>query len=618
MYIVDPIGLGFLEVNDAMVRLYGWTREELLATTTEIIRRPEDVPALRIAIASAVAGREYRAQWRHLRKDGTYLDVHVYPHRLLYDGEPALLVMLFDVTEQLRVEEALRISEERYRTVARATSDAVWDLDLVTDDITWNESFTNLFGFAKDELRPALGWWAEQVHPEDRARVMASLESAIEGGASSWEDEYRFRRANRSYAVVHDRGVILRNAHGKPVRAVGAMVDITAQREMQARLALASRMASVGTLAAGVAHEINNPLGWLLANLDEAQAVLRDSADPRLTEAAGLLARAREGAERVRSIVRDLGAFSRPGGDESQRADLRAVVESSAAMTSNEIRHRARLVMNVPASLPSVAGDPSRLGQVFVNLLVNAAHAIPEGQAARHEIRVSAGQEDPAGNGPVWVEVADTGPGIAPEVLPRIFDPFFTTKRVGEGSGLGLSICMGIVRGLGGEIRVESTPGAGTRFRVVLPAALPSAFPAAIPAAEPVKVASGRRARVLVVDDEPLFAEAAGRLLAREHDVDVVNGGHAALRRIQEGQRYDVIVCDLMMPDLTGMALHDSLRISAPEQRDCMILLTGGAFTDAAREFIANTDLPTVEKAFATEQLLPAVRSRLASTPGKR
>lgn len=617
MYLVDPVSLRFLAVNDAMLQLYGYTRDELLATTTAVIRPPEDVPALRIAMANAVAGQEFQSLWRHIRKNGTSLHVHVYPHRMMFEGRPVLLVTLFDVTEQLRVENALRESEERYRTISAATSDAVWDLDLVTNEVFWNESFSNLFGYRSDEMGPLLDWWEGQLHPDDRSRVMASLDAAVRGNtALNWEEEYRFRRANGSYARVLDRGIILRDESGKATRAIGAMVDVTAQREMQGRLALANRMASVGTLAAGMAHEINNPLGWILANLDEALDSLKRAGDPASATTASLLEKARDGAERVRSIVRDLRSFSRTADEPDDLVDVRAVVESAGAMASNEIRHRARLVVEIPSGLPPMSGSSSKLGQVFVNLLVNAAQAIPEGDASRHEIRITAGVE----NASVWVDVADTGHGIPGDVLPRIFDPFFTTKQVGEGTGLGLSICMGIVRGLGGEIRVDSTPGVGSRFRVLVPAGAPVEGRYTPPKGTSVLDLglSARRARVLVVDDEPLFAEAAGRLLAREHDVEVVHGGREALRRVEEGARYDVIVCDLMMPDMTGMALHDALRAAAPSQRDRMILLTGGAFTEAAKEFVERSDLPTLEKAFATEQLLHAVRSRLVTLGGKR
>ena len=232
---------------------------------------------------------------------------------------------------------------------------------------------------------------------------------------------------------------------------------------------LADRMASVGTLAAGVAHEINNPLAFILANVEFALAELRGRGG-RATEVLRALGEARDGGLRVREIVRDLKAFSRAGRGGQRAVDLRRVLQSALGLAQNEIRHRARLEVDV-GDIPPVMGSEHRLGQVFLNLLINAAQAIPEGRAAENVVRAITAT---APDGRALVEISDTGTGIPPDVLPRIFDPFFTTKPVGVGTGLGLSICHGIVSGLGGEIHVESTLGRGTTFRVLLAAARPA------------------------------------------------------------------------------------------------------------------------------------------------
>jgi CheY-like chemotaxis protein len=240
-----------------------------------------------------------------------------------------------------------------------------------------------------------------------------------------------------------------------------------------------------------------------------------------------------------------------------------------------------------------------------LNLVVNAAQAIPEGAADQNEIRVVTRLDD---RGRVVVEVHDTGSGIAEAVLPRIFDPFFTTKPVGVGTGLGLAICHRIVAAAGGQLTVESQVGKGTVFRTTLPALEGDADQASpLPAA----VAPGRRGRVLVIDDEPLLGTAIRRMLSAEHDVVVVTAARDALALVSRGERYDVLLCDLMMPEVTGMELHAELLRSCPELAEQMVFMTGGAFTSRAREFLDEVRNPRLEKPFDVGTIKALVRSLL-------
>src|SRR6266511_2476645 len=362
---------------------------------------------------------------------------------------------------------------------------------------------------------------------------------------------------------------------------------------------LADRMASVGTLAAGVAHEINNPLAFILANLEFALTELRvAAADPEVLRALG---EARDRGLRVREIVRDLKAFSRADAEAHETLDLRRVLQSALGLAQNEIRHRARLEVDV-GEIPPVVGSEHRLGQVFLNLLINAAQAIPEGRAAENVVRaVTATARD----GRALVEISDSGSGIPAEVLPRIFDPFFTTKPVGVGTGLGLSICHGIVSGLGGEILVESAPGKGSTFRVFLPAA-PAVERRAEEAVGPpaADAATAVRGRILIVDDEALVGRAVSRILSPQHDVVTRTSARAALDDVAGGGGgFDLVLCDLMMPDMNGMELHSRLREIAPALADRTVFLTGGAFTASAREFLARLPNARIEKPFEPDAL---------------
>jgi PAS domain S-box-containing protein len=384
--------------------------------------------------------------------------------------------------------------------------------------------------------------------------------------------------------------------------------DVTERAEFQHQLLQRDRMAALGTLSAGVAHEINNPLTYLLVNLEHVLRRLRATSasdDPMgdlsaagnggLAGLAQSLEQAVEGANRVRQIVRDLQTFAQGNIEPGAMVDVRGIVESAIQMASHEIRHRAHLVKSM-AEVPPVDANEARLGQVFLNLLINAAQAIPEGQADKHEVRVVTRVGD---WGNVIVEVSDTGMGIPPENIARVFDPFFTTK--GEtGTGLGLSISHGAVRSMGGNITVTSAPGTGTTFRVTLPPA--KQWRAAAPASSHDVRALARR-RVLIVDDEPMVGDALARVLSEENDVEVVTDAQEALARLVKGDRYDVILCDLMMPVMTGMDLYAEIVRLSPNVVGRLVFMTGGAFTPRARAFVESVANPCLEKPIDTSKL---------------
>jgi signal transduction histidine kinase/ActR/RegA family two-component response regulator len=389
------------------------------------------------------------------------------------------------------------------------------------------------------------------------------------------------------------------------------------RKQLQAKLAETDRLTALGTLAAGVAHEINNPLAYVMANmtfvaqglagvLERAQAtsssesILED--DRQLIEA---VHEAREGCERIRSIVRDLQLFSRPQVDALVPVDVRTSIDSSINMVLNEVRTRARLVKEYGA-IPIVAGNHARLGQVFLNLVLNAGQAIAEGHPAENEVRVVT-RTDADGN--AVIEVHDTGEGIRPELRARIFDPFFTTKPVGVGTGLGLSISHGIITSLGGSMSVESELGKGSVFRVTLPP-----LRATIAPQETRRVAvSRRRARILVVDDEELICQTLARVLSHTHTVETTTQAREAITRLADGHRYDVIFCDLMMPELSGMDLYEAVQKIAPDQLDRIVFLTGGAFTARAQAFTAAVTNELVSKPFDVENLLELVSARVSA-----
>ncbi len=397
-----------------------------------------------------------------------------------------------------------------------------------------------------------------------------------------------------------------------PGTLLRAIEDVLRGRERQlepARIAQAERLAALGTLAAGMAHEINNPLTYVLLNLDSAMRALEGLADDRNRDRVGEVERlvrgALEGAERIRGITSGIRAFSRAEDIRRVPLDVRGVLESALRMVMHEIRHRARL-SKVYREVPLVLASEGRLGQVFLNLLSNAVQAIPEEDAAAHEIRLVTGTD---GDGNAVVEVSDTGCGIARHMLGRIFEPFFTTKPIGHGTGLGLSISHGIVQSLGGAIEVESEVGTGSRFRVVIPpyrraAAGEPARNGALPIAVP-------RRRVLVVDDDRGVCEALRAALSSEHDVVLADSSQAAMALVGGGDRFDLILCDVHMPEVSGIGLYQQLRAVSPEHAGRVIFMTAGTFTQRGRDFLAAVDRPLLEKPLD----LSAVRALLLDEP---
>jgi signal transduction histidine kinase/ActR/RegA family two-component response regulator len=417
-----------------------------------------------------------------------------------------------------------------------------------------------------------------------------------------------------------------------------------ALKEAQAKLVHSSKLAAIGQIAGGVAHEVNNPATFILTNLRvmrDSVGVLRRSVGRLGRELVGTNALPAErqavvdgilaggkleellrelhdmiednlaGVERIASIVRDLRTFSRIERDDVREVHVNDIVDAACNLAYAEIRHRARLVKEF-SRLPSVAAEPGKLAQVFTNLLLNAAHAIEQGAANDHEIRVSTYRDGPS----VVVAVEDTGCGIPDDVQARIFEPFSMAKVPDFGKGLGLALCAEIVRQHRGTIEVQSEVGRGSRFEVRLPASGRDARAAELeeePARAPRE--APLRARVLVIDDEPAVLRAYRRMLSLRHDVVLAAGGGEGLSVLEKDTAFDVILCDLMMPEIDGPMFYDALRERAPALVPCVVFCSGGAFTARAKEFLGsvkNAFLPKPIDVPALENLIQEARKRRA------
>jgi signal transduction histidine kinase/CheY-like chemotaxis protein len=512
-----------------------------------------------------------------------------------------------DEGRRAAAEAELRRSRERLE-LAIAGTQAIWDWDLVEGRLRIEGDLARQLELPAEGLSGDLPTIvAGFVHPDDRPQEVAAIQAHLQGASRLYESEHR-SLGHAGATWIRMRGkVVGRDSEGRPVRMAGVAADVTERRRLQGQLDLSQRMAGLGRLAAGVAHEINNPLSSVIGNL----CFLAEETSGGSAELRDAIAEARDGARRVAEVVRGLRSFTRPGPAQRGAVDVRQELDAALRLAHHELRHRAVVEVR-HGELPPVVAEAHELAQVFLNLLVNAAQAIPEGHAEEHRVEVET-RTDAKG----WAVISfrDTGVGIPPEVLDRIFEPFFTTKPLGIGTGLGLAISHGIVTEAGGRMEVESRVGHGSTFRVVLPPAADARAPAgpaavadaaAAPRALPVEERA-RLARVLVIDDEPLVARAVVRALGDGYDVALCTSARDALGRFEEGERFDAVLCDLMMPQMNGMELHARAGRIDPGIAARFVFVTGGAFTEAAAEFLRTTRNAWIEKPFEPQAVREAV-----------
>ncbi|HVH45896.1 MAG TPA: PAS domain S-box protein, partial [Labilithrix sp.] len=597
---------GYLKrVNPSWTRTLGWTAEELMSRPSLEFVHPEDRAAVLAARGRLFDGIPLATLVNRYRcRDGKYrwLEWRSVPdvdRKLVYAAAR-------DVTEQREAQRALRELTENLTTTLNSIADGVIATYADGAVARMNPVAERLTGWSSAEaVGTPLRRVFDVVDADTRASAALPLERTLEEGiAVDIASHLLLVARDGTKLPIASSCAPMRGADGSVSGVVLVFRDMSAEKKakeaherLQQQLILADRMASVGTLAAGVAHEINNPLAYVMSNLDmlisEFRFLATGPLSAHMAEWAEMALDAREGTERIRKIVRGLKTFSRA--EEERRAviDVRPVLELAIDMAFNEVRHRARLVKDY-GPMPLVAADDARLGQVFINLLVNAAQALPEGGEGANEIRIVTSTDV---EGRAVVEVRDTGPGIPESVIGRVFDPFFTTKPVGIGTGLGLSVCHNIVTSMGGEITARNEAGRGAVFQVVLPAASGGPDDAPRSGACAPSSSASRRATVLVVDDDRSVGVSLGRVL-RGHDVTVVTSARAAFDLVVSGKPFDVVLSDLMMPEMSGMDLYDKLARTCPQAAERMVFITGGAFTPAANAFLDRVPNERIDKPF--------------------
>ena len=590
IFVSDLAG-AYIEVNRRGCEMLGRTREETVGLNIRDIVHPDDQQQREVNLSLIERGRPFLTERRLLRRDGSSFVAEVSTTRL-EDGR--FLAIARDVTARRAEEAATRRAEESFRALLDVLPDmvVVHRAGLI---VYVNATAARCCGYTKpDEL---LGTRvADLVHPDDRALVQARIGRMVATGApEGLERERLMRRDGTSFeAEVAALPLVF---DGKP-SFLAVATDATESARLRAQLIQSDRLASVGLLAAGVAHEINNPLAYVLPNLERLVEGLA-TPSPDLGGLRDCVRGALDGVRRVQKIVRDLNVFAREARDDGTATDVNAAVDSALLLADGELRFRARVTRELGARSP-VRANEGRLVQVLLNLVVNAAHAIPEGDAKAHEVRITTSDAP----GEVRITVRDTGVGIAAENLPRLFDPFFTTKSPGMGSGLGLSVCHSIVASFGGRIEVESVRGAGSAFTVVLPAVATTPPPPPKEAYRPSSPQLPARPRLLLIDDERNVREVLQALLKARFDVVAATSGQDALVKLTERADWHVVVCDLMMPEVSGMDIYDWVEQERPGLASRMVFMTGGAFTARARALLDRLPDRWIEKPFEFDEIL--------------
>ena len=591
----DPLELTdknavLLWVNQAWERYTGYRAEEAIGRgLAGLLRNPaepaHDDAFYAFTMETLSHGRAWTGAMVSRSKSGERLlqEVTVTPV-VTADGGELNLATRRDIQHRERREAALMQAHHEFRGVLAALPEGV---AVLQNDLVYfaNQALLRILDLP---LEAVVGQTLESLVAPD---ARAGLEDPSDGPRT-----VPLQRPDGSvrFCEITSAGQV--SFEGRPAAIIVAH-DITEKRIAQEQLALADRLSAMGTLAAGVAHEINNPLSYVLGNLE----LLRETTLGRLPESErDALTEALEGVQRIRRIVAELKSFTRRDSEPRLEAvDASTLLTAACNIVLNEIRHRAQLVHDFEPGL-AVLGEEGRLLQVFVNLLLNSAHAIPEGDGRRHEIRV-ASRRLPGGR--VALSVEDTGRGIPAELMPRVFEPFFTTKARGLGTGLGLPISQRIIRDLEGEIRLSSAAGVGTKVTVEPSEAAPVP-PRPRPRAPIVEpTAAGR---ILLIDDEPGVLRALTRIL-RDHQVRSSSSGQQALALLEADPRVDLVICDVMMPGMTGMELYEVARDRWPDLADRFIFTTGGTFTDRTTRFFEQ-QRRRLEKPFDPERVLAVVR----------
>jgi two-component system cell cycle sensor histidine kinase/response regulator CckA len=612
--ITDAAGR-IIFVNDKFCSISGYSRGELLGSSHRLIKSGHHPDSFfRNMWTTISAGKVWHGEIKNRAKDGSHYWVAstIVPFPAGKGAKPKQYFSVrTDITQRKRAEELLEQSEERFREMAENIDEVFWMSDAARQHLFYlSPAYERIWGRPCREAYGKPMCWLDGIIPEDRQRMRAITARQPPG---SYDEEYRILRPDGAIRWIRDRAFPIKSETGEVIRVAGIAEDITEHKKLEEQFLRAQRLEAIGTLASGVAHDLNNILAPMLMGAGLLKAKLSDPKDRNI------LGMIEGGALRGAGVIRQLLAFSRGTATNRSPVQARHLMKEMANIMQETFPKSIEVATSCPTNLWPVRADATQLHQVLMNLCVNARDAMPGGgrltiggrNAALTDADIKG--ETSAKAGPyLEITVSDTGHGMTPEILTRIFDPFFTTKGVGKGTGLGLSTLAGIVRNHDGFVRVESAPGAGSTFRIYLPAEVGGTPGEEVPENGAPPAGSGEL--ILVVDDEATVREAAKYILEQNgyRVLTAGNGEQAILRFVENREQIRLVFTDVVMPLMDGITLARSLRVLNPELR--MVMTSGNELDPARRSELAGIgEVTFLAKPFRSNTLLDALGQCLAS-----
>ncbi len=586
-------------VNPKLEQILGYTREEMTNRPfVEFLHADDREKAMELH-RKRLRGAEVPPFFalRAMDKEGTVKWMEISGVPIVWEGRRAVISFLSDITERKEAEEALRQSEEKFRSLFETSRDVVY---LTTNEgkfVDMNRAAEDIFGYTREEL---LDINVKELYdnPLERERFRAAV------AERGFVKDYEVTMVNKDGTAVECliTSTVRRDREGTVIGYQGTIRDITERKRMQTQLLQTEKLSSLGGILSGVAHELNNPLTSIIGN---AQLLMRKEIGEEIK---GKLEVIRKESIRSSKIIQGLLTFARKHKPERVKTNINDVLTECFRLREYELRvDNVNMKLDLADDIPEMSADPYQLQQVFINIINNA-----------HDVLTTVGGGSLIIRSRLWgdtitIEFIDDGPGIPEDIKKYIFDPFFTTKDVGKGTGLGLSIAYGIVSEHGGRIHVESKPGRGARFSVELPLVI-DPIKVQEPVMEMILHGRGKKALLVVEDEENLRDFVVEALSDEGYDVDASSSGETAIELIGK-KRYDGIITDMKMPGISGKELYTFIQKHHPDLSDRIIFITGDVLGRDTQSFLKITGNRYVEKPFEISGLLVVIQEVLVDTP---
>lgn len=635
IFTPDPIG-GFKDarivfVNTSFLRQTGYSSEEIIGQSPQILTGPGTQTLEMKRINAAIRNSSpARSEFINYTKSGQpyWVEMEIVPINTTDHHVKHWVAVQRNISDRKSTEESLVISEERFQLISMATKVVIWDCDLQTDTIWWNDNLFDVFGHEPTAHEERATWWDENLHPEEKIAVQEKIQAFVDSDATLWELHYRFLKSDNTYAHVSDKGTIIRDAGGKAIRILGSMNDVSDQIQFDEQLRQSQKLEAIGQLTGGVAHDFNNLLAVVLGNLELLQLEIELS-EFENNNAHKLIESGKTAVLRGADLANSMLAYARKSQLEPKETNLTEVVLETEKWMRRTIQRNVEIEMHLQKDLWGISVDPSSLQNAIINLLVNSRDALEDGGKleirtqnipAEHGSSQPPEREAPKGDH-VMLEISDNGVGMDQATLDQIFTPFFTTKPIGKGSGLGLSMVQGFVKQSGGTLAVHSKPGQGTRVKLFFKAILDnqdekkSTQETTGKSKGMTNTVSPSGKRILLAEDETEVMAVLQRILENEgYSVTTAKSGDQGYELFKSNTDFDLILTDITMPgELQGDGLARACRRIRPNVP--VIFLSGYAMKPGSAKRVGETGDIRLVKPVLRNVLLEAVADTLSNIP---